>query len=43
MTEADPSKETPFFHDVFISYSRKDTPFAAAIERALKRYSPLRD
>lgn len=33
--------ETPAFsHDAFISYSRKDTPFAAALERALKRYRP---
>jgi uncharacterized protein YecT (DUF1311 family)/Tol biopolymer transport system component len=29
-----------FIHDAFISYSRKDTPFAAALERALKRYRP---
>jgi hypothetical protein len=43
MAEADPSRENPFFHDGFVSYSRKDTPFAAAIERALKRYSPPKD
>jgi WD40 repeat protein len=33
----------PGLHDVFISYSRKDTPFAAALERALKRYRPPKD
>ena len=43
MAEADPSGENPFFHDAFISYSRKDTPFATAIERSLKRYSPPKD
>ena len=42
MAEADPSRENSFFHDAFISCS-KDTPFAAAIERALKRYSPPKD
>jgi WD40 repeat protein len=29
-----------FIHDAFISYSRRDTRFAAALERALKRYRP---
>ena len=43
MAEADPSGENPFFHDAFISCSRRDLPFAAAIERALKRYSPPKD
>jgi len=30
-------------HDVFICYSRKDSAFAAALERALERYRPPRD
>jgi TIR domain len=40
MAEADPSRENAFFHDAFISYSRKDVPYATTLERALKRYSP---
>jgi WD40 repeat protein len=27
-------------HDVFISYSRKDAPFAVALQKALERYTP---
>src|SRR5262249_12744333 len=30
----------PALYDLFISYSRKDTAFAAALERALKGYRP---
>ena len=29
-----------YFHDVFISYSRKDKPFAVLLERMLRRYTP---
>jgi hypothetical protein len=31
---------SPFAHDLFISYSRKDLQFAQALERALGNYSP---
>lgn len=40
--DTDHPASDPFFHDAFISYSRKDTFFAAALERALKRYRPPR-
>src|SRR5258708_36225657 len=30
----------PYFHDAFISYSRKDMPFAELLERTLRRYIP---
>ena len=29
-----------YFHDAFISYSRKDKPFAVLLERTLRRYAP---
>src|ERR1700752_1050341 len=32
--------ESPFAHDLFISYSRKDLQFAQLLERALATYSP---
>jgi hypothetical protein len=32
----------PYFHDAFISYSRKDRPFAALLQRTLGRYTPPR-
>jgi hypothetical protein len=31
-----------YFHDAFISYSRKDKPFAVMLERELRRYTPPR-
>ena len=34
--------QSSFRHDVFISYSRKDTAFAVALERALRAYKPPR-
>jgi hypothetical protein len=34
--------ESPNAHDVFISYSRKDLPFAQALQRALGNYAPPR-
>lgn len=43
MAEANPARENPVFHDAFISYSRNDAPYAATLERALKRYSPPKD
>lgn len=30
----------PTFHDAFISYSRKDRPFAVLFQRALNSYTP---
>jgi WD40 repeat protein len=35
--------DTPFAHDAFISYSRKDKEFAASLERALEANRPLKD
>jgi len=29
-----------YLHDAFISYSRKDKPFAVLLERTLRRYTP---
>jgi len=29
-----------YLHDAFISYSRKDKPFAVLLERRLRRYTP---
>jgi hypothetical protein len=31
-----------YLHDAFISYSRKDKPFAVLLERTLRRYTPPR-
>ncbi len=43
MAEAIPSAEKSFLHDVFISYSRKDSAFVAVLEAALRRYKPPKD
>ena len=32
-----------YLHDAFISYSRKDKPFAVLLERTLRRYTPPSD
>lgn len=36
------SAAAPPKHDIFISYSRRDEPFAAKLEQALERYTPPR-
>lgn len=41
MTDAAVVKE--FHHDVFISYSRRDSDFAKALEKALRAFSPLKN
>ena len=44
VTASDTSAAAPapgFEHDAFISYSRKDKAFAAALEKALEDYRPL--
>ena len=37
---AAPPAYPPLTHDAFISYSRKDLPFAAAIETRLEQFAP---
>ena len=39
-TDTPATADSPYSHDVFISYSRKDVMFAQALERALKNYTP---
>ena len=39
-TDTPATADSPYSHDVFISYSRKDVIFAQALERALKNYTP---
>ena len=43
MAETLPSGERSFLHDVFISYSRKDSAFVSVLEAALRRYKPPKD